>query len=237
MKIKTYTKLIVYIFLITVFCVAALPSRVSADIGDAPQVSSPSAILMDSTTGKILYDKDSHQRMYPASITKVMTAIVVLEHCSLDDVVTVSGDAAKSTPSGYVTADLKEGEELTVDQLLHILLIASANDAAVVLAEHVSGTVQDFANLMNEKAKEIGCEGTNFVDPNGVQDENHYTTAYDLALIGRYAMMNSTFAGIVSETSYTLPPTNKNSESRMFTTTNSLLTMSSVYYYQYATRN
>jgi len=137
----------------------------------------------------------------------------------------------------YVTADLKEGEELTVDQLLHILLIASANDAAVVLAERVSGSVPDFAVLMNEKAKEIGCENTNFVNPDGVHDENHYSTAYDLALIGRYAMQNETFRSIVCETSYTLEPTNKDDKEREFTTTNFLLTTSSAYHYQYATRN
>jgi len=238
MKIKVFKKFISYIVLIIIFCVFTLPNCISADTGDDPKSDSPSVILMDFRTGKILYEKNSHEKKYPASITKVMTAIVVLEHCKLDDVTTVSHNAVYSIEPGYVIANLKEGEELTIDQLLHILLIASANDAAVVLAEYVSGSVENFSDLMNEKAKEIGCKDTHFINPDGAHDENHYSTAYDLALIGRYAMQNETFRNIVSNTSYNLPATNKYSKNdRLFTTTNSLLTTSSIYYYKYATRN
>ena len=235
MKIKIFTKFIISICLTVVFCISIMPNRVSADDQTAPQISAPSAILMDATTGKILYEKNSHEKMYPASITKVMTAIVVLENCKLDDVAAVSHDAVTSLDSGYVTAGLKEGEELTIDQLLNILLVASANDASIVLADCVSGSVQNFAVLMNEKAKELGCTDTNFVNPDGVHDENHYSTAYDLALIGRYAMLNDTFRTIVAKTSYTLAATNIVDKERTFTTTNSLLTKSSTYYYNYAT--
>ena len=125
---------------------------------------------------------------------------------------------------GYSHASLKEDEELTIEQLLNVLLIPSANDAANVLAEHISGSVDEFANLMNEKAKEIGCQNTHFVNPNGIHNSNHVSTAYDLALMGKYAMQNSTFRHIVNKTRYTLPSTNKyNKTDRVFNTTNDLL--------------
>lgn len=179
--------------------------------------------------------------MYPASLTKIMTAIIVIENCNLDDVATVSYDAVMDIPFGYVTANLQIGEELTVEQLLNVLMVGSSNDAAVVLAEHVSGSIDDFSKLMNDKAKELGCQNTNFVNPNGEHDENHYSTAYDLAIIARYAMQNDTFRSIVSKTFYQLPPTNKyDKDDRYFTTTNYLLVKNNNsrtdnYYYKYAT--
>ena len=200
-----------------------------------------SALLMDYSSGKILYEKNINEKRYPASLTKIMTAIIVLENCELSDIATVSYDAVMSLSSGYVTANLQIGEELTVEQLLYVLMVGSSNDAAIVLAEHVSGSVEKFADLMNEKAKELGCTSTNFVNPNGAHDENHYSTAYDLALMARYAMQNETFRTLVSTTSYTLPITNKyDREDRIFRTTNSLLHLDTSdradnYYYQYAT--
>lgn len=210
--------------------------NVNADDESIPSIASPSAILMDLKSGKILYEKNIDQKMYPASLTKVMTAIITLENCNLNDIATVSYDAVMSLSSGYVTANLQVGEELTIEQLLYVLMVGSSNDAAIVLAEHVSGSVDDFSNLMNEKAKELGCTSTNFVNPNGAHDENHYSTARDLALIARYAMQNETFRTLVSTTSYKLPITNKyEKEDRFFTTTNSLLISSNRYYYKYAT--
>jgi len=214
---------------------------VSANEGATPNISSPAALLMDSATGKVLYEKNMNKKRYPASLTKVMTAIVVLENCNLEDIATVSYDAVMSLSSGYVTANLQIGEQLTIEQLLYVLMVGSSNDAAIVLAEHVSGSVEDFAKLMNEKAKEIGCSSTNFVNPNGVHDKNHYSTAYDLALMAKYAMENETFRTLVSKTSYKLPVTNKyDREDRFFTTTNSLLIVNNNsrpdnYYYKYAT--
>ena len=208
---------------------------------EIPDIASPSALLMDYSSGKILYEKNINEKRYPASLTKIMTAIIVLENCELSDIATVSYDAVMSLSSGYVTANLQIGEELTVEQLLYVLMVGSSNDAAIVLAEHVSGYVEKFADLMNEKAKELGCTSTNFVNPNGAHDENHYSTAYDLALMARYAMQNETFRTLVSTTSYTLPITNKyDREDRIFRTTNSLLHLDTSdradnYYYQYAT--
>ncbi len=209
---------------------------VNADDESIPNISSPSAILMDLKTGKILYEKNIDEKMYPASLTKVMTAIITLENCDLNEIATVSYNAVMSISTGYVTANLKVGEELTVEQLLYVLMVGSSNDAAIVLAEHVSGSVEEFAKVMNEKAKEIGCTSTNFVNPNGAHDENHYSTARDLALITKYAMQNDTFRTLISTTSYKLPKTNKyDKEDRLFSTTNALITKNNTYYYKYAT--
>lgn len=237
---KFVKKLCVYLFILLSLNFVLIP-KVNADEENFPNISSPSAILMDLKNGKILYEKEIDKKMYPASLTKVMTAVIVLENCDLNDVATVSYDAVMSLSSGYVTANLQIGEELTVEQLLYVLMVGSANDAAIVLAEHVSGSVDEFSKLMNEKAKEIGCTSTNFVNPNGAHDENHYSTARDLALIAKYAMQNETFRTIVSTTSYKLPVTNKyEKEDRLFATTNALLmvnnnTRADNYYYKYAT--
>lgn len=185
---------------------------------------SPACILIEASTGKILYEKNSNEIRYPASTTKIMTAILTVENCKLDDIATVSHDAIFSVPYGYAHASLKENEELTIEQLLNVLLIPSANDAANVLAEHISGSVEEFANLMNEKAKEIGCLNTHFVNPNGVHNKEHTTTAYDLALMGKYAMQYSSIREIVCKTRYTLPATNIYKKTdRIFNSTNDLL--------------
>lgn len=187
-------------------------------------INSPSCILIESSTGKVLYEKNSNEIRYPASTTKIMTAILALEKCNLTDVATVSHNAIYSIPADYVISNLREGEELTIEQLINLLLIPSANDAAIVLAEHISGSVGSFADLMNEKAKEIGCKNTNFVNPNGIHNKNHVSTSYDLALIAKYAMQNSTFRQIVKKTKYTLSATNKyKKDDRIFITTNQLL--------------
>ena len=240
MRTKFSKKLCICLFLLLILNMLFSPF-VKADEVTTPDISSPAALLMDLSSGKVLYEKNMNEKRYPASLTKVMTAIVVLENRDLSDIATVSYDSVMSLSSGYVTANLQIGEELTVEQLLYVLMVGSSNDAAIVLAEHVSGSIESFAELMNQKAKEIGCTSTNFVNPNGVHDENHYSTAYDLAIIARYAMQNETFRTLVSTTSYKLPITNKyDREDRVFTTTNSLLLVnnnnrSDNYYYKYAT--
>lgn len=187
-------------------------------------------------TGKILYEKNAREKRYPASTTKIMTAILALEHRSLTDTLAVSYDAISTVPAGYSHANLQLDEVLTMEQLLNVLLIPSANDAANVIAEDIAGSVESFASMMNTKAREIGCENTNFVNPNGVHNENHYSTAYDLALIGRYAMKNDIFRKIVSTVRYTLPTTNKyDKENRAFVNTNRLVNEKSGQYYKYTT--
>ena len=231
-------------FFAIIFMMIASPinTLLAADIDtndynpDNINTNSPSAILMDTKTGKILYSKDAYTTMYPASTTKLMTAILTLENCTLDEMATVSHDAIYSIPVGYSHANLQEGEELTVEQLLNVLLIPSANDAAIVLAEHISGSVEEFVNLMNTKAQELGCLNTHFVNPNGVHDENHYSTAYDLALIGKYAMKFDDIMRIAMVKQYTLPKTNKyNKTDRIFNSTNGLIMSNGQYYYSSAT--
>lgn len=236
MKKKLFFILTLSIVLITSLIV---PVR-AADL-EPPTVYSPSALLMDSTTGKIIYEKNSNEKRYPASTTKIMTAILTLENTKLTDKTTVSYNAVMTVPVGYAHANLQIGEELTIEQLLHVLLIHSANDAANVLAEEVAGSIDSFASMMNTKASELGCQNTHFTNPSGIHDENHYSTASDLALIGKYAMKNETFRGIVAKTSYTLPATEKYSNTdRVFKTTNELMvqdnsTRPTNYSYQYAT--
>ena len=207
----------IVIFTIIIFLLILPITAFAADIDtnldnynpDNLTTSSGSVLLMDASTGNILYSKDIFERRYPASTTKLMTAILTLENCKLTDVVTVSHNAIFSIPVGYSHASLQEGEELTVEELLNVLLIPSANDAAVALAEHIAGSVENFATMMNNKAKEIGCLNTHFVNPNGVHDDNHYSTAYDLALIGKYAMQFDDIMRIAKVNQYTLPTSNK----------------------------
>ncbi len=232
----------IFICMLLIFSlIISLNFNVYAEEVDKPDISSPSVLLMDLSSGKVLFEKNMNDKRYPASLTKIMTAILTIENCNLDEVATVSSNAVMSLSSGYVTANLQVGEELTVDQLLHVLMVGSSNDAAIVLAEHISGSVEEFSKLMNEKAAEIGCASTHFVNPNGTHDTDHYSTAYDLALIAKYAMQNQTFRQIVSTTSYQLPATDKyKNNDRLFTTTNSLLIVNNNnradnYYYKYAT--
>lgn len=201
-------------------------------------INSEAAILIDSSTGKIIYEKNSNQKMYPASTTKILTAIIALENCDLNDTATVSYNAVMSVPPGYSNAALQIGEELTIEQLLQLLLVHSANDAANVLAEHIGGSIESFATMMNTKAGELECENTHFTNPSGKHDNDHYTTAYDLATIAKYCMKNSTFRYMVSQKSCKIDATNKYEE-RTFTTTNDLLKVDNTnkpdnYYYKYA---
>ncbi|MCS7209284.1 MAG: D-alanyl-D-alanine carboxypeptidase [Fimbriimonadales bacterium] len=165
-----------------------------ASWANAPQLQARAAILMDAETRQVLYAKNAHQKLPPASLTKIMTAIVVLDRCDLDAVVTVSGRAARTKPSAI---KLREGEQITVRDLLYALMLHSANDAAVALAEHAAGSVEAFTRLMNAKARAIGARHTRFMNPHGLHHPRHLSTAYDLALITRYAMQNETFRAIV----------------------------------------
>ena len=185
--------------------------------------------------GQTLYERNSQDILYPASLTKVLTAVVVMENCKLDDNVTVNQTAIDSVEYGYITANLQEGEIFTVEQLLNILMVSSANDAALVLAEHISGSVEDFVKLMNETAIKIGCTNSNFVNPNGVHHENHYSTAHDLALIANYSLQFDELKELYKKTYYKLPATDLYSrDDRIFTTTNELILSGSTNYYRYA---
>lgn len=192
-------------------------------------LSAEAAILINSKTGQILYSKNANEQRYPASTTKILTAILAIENCNLDEKVTASYNAVMAIPSGYSNAEIRVGEQLTVQQLLEVFLVHSANEAGYILAEHVSGTISDFANLMNSKATEIGCQNTYFTNPSGLHDKEHYTTAYDLSLIAQYCMKNTAFRNIVSMPSCTIAATEKHDE-RYFLNTNDMLNSKSKYY-------
>ncbi len=227
-----------FIYILSLWMVVSFLLPISISFADNTQayvtIDAPVALLMDANTGKILYEKNAHEKIYPASTTKIMTAILALENRNLSHVAKVSYNAIFSVPVGYSNANLQLDEELTMEQLLNVLLIPSANDAANVIAEDIGGSVESFASMMNTKALEIGCKNTHFVNANGVHNEEHYSTAYDLALMGQYAMKNEDFRRIVSTVRYTLPITNKYEKAdRIFLTTNNLINSKSNQYYEY----
>ena len=221
------------IFLIFLFIFLLYSSCVSA-VSNV-EINSPAGILVEESTGKILYEKNAHEKMYPASTTKILTALLVLENGNLEDTVTVSEEAVNSLSDGYVTPYISSGEKLTVDQLLNVLLVPSGNAAGNALAEYISGSIDEFVNLMNSRAKELGCTNTHFTNPYGKHDENHYSSAYDLYLIAKEAMKYEEFRTIVAKPTYSLAPTNRYSkDDRLLYSTNDLVKPSSNNYYEYA---
>ena len=223
MNLRQMKKLIT---LLTIFIILTTFSHFTF-AAEKISISSGAGLLIERSSDRILFEKNAYKKMYPASTTKILTAIVVLENTNLTDIATVSKNALETIPNGYVTCNLQIGEELSIKDLMYALMVKSANDAAVVLAEHVGGSVEGFADMMNQKAKEIGCKNTHFVNPNGIHDENHYTTAYDLYLMADYALSfehTNEFRDFVSKTSYTLPATNLYpANDRIFSTTNELI--------------
>ena len=214
-------KLKLKVFLL--FCLIIIGIQ-SVSFASELNLNSEAAILVEVSTGRILYEKNSTKQMYPASTTKILTAILVIENCNLDEIVTVRESALANIPNGYVTCNLQIGEQLTVKDLLYALMIPSANDAAYVLAEYVAGSVENFSVMMNDKARELGCKTTHFTNPNGIHEDIHYSSAYDLYLIANYAMKNDFFRNLVLTTEYTLPATEKYPlENRVLKTTNELI--------------
>lgn len=177
---------------------------------EGPEVQSASAIVMEASTGTILYEKNSLDAHYPASITKIMTTMLALENGNLSDTVTFSSDAVFKTEGSGIARDVDE--QMTLEQCLYAVMLESANECAYAVAEHIGGTMENFVSMMNTKAAELGCQNTHFNNPHGLQDENHYTCAYDMALIAKAAWQNETFRIITGTPSYMIPPTNKHSE-------------------------
>lgn len=200
-----------------------------------PQVVAESAILMDASTGVILYDKNMNQQMYPASITKILTALVALENSSLDDSVVFSyATASTSLEEGAANLGMEAGEILSMEDALYALLLHSANEVANAIAENVSDDTDDFVKLMNSRAKQAGAINSNFVNPSGLFDENHYTTAYDMAMITKDCIKNGTFSKIDGTVSYTIDSTNLSSEPIEFSNRNKLLIPGNPYFYEAA---
>jgi len=197
--------------LLTLLFVLLLNSTLMGFGLNSSELVGESAVLIDTNTGDVLFDKNAHKVMFPASTTKIMTALLILENHDLNEIITIDAETPFTEGSRiYVLED----EQFTVEQLLYALMLQSANDAAVALAKYHSGTVEAFAEEMNAKAKELGALNTNFTNPNGLPDENHTTTAFDMAQIARHAMANTTFREIVGTVRYEIPPTPLQEETR-----------------------
>lgn len=199
----------------------------------APSVNAESAILMDLSSGAVLYEKNAHKEQYPASITKIMTTLLAIENCSMGEIVTFSHDAVFGIEMGSSHIGIDEGERLTIEQSLYAIMLASANEVSWGVGEHIAGTLSDFADMMNARAKELGCLNTHFVNANGLHNDDHYTTAYDMALISREAMKYSSFRKIISTKRYTIPPTNKHDVDNVFLNHHQMLMGNSYPQYKY----
>jgi D-alanyl-D-alanine carboxypeptidase len=195
---------------------------------EPPVVSADSVVLMDATTGEILYSKNPDAAYPPASTTKLMTALLTLEKCKLDDVVTIGKNPPVVDGSKIY---LFEGEQIKVRELLYGLLLVSGNDCAEALAEHISGTSDKFAIEMNKRALELGAKNTNFVNPSGLFNDKHKTSAKDLALIMKELSKNPDYTKIATTSFYKIPPTNKSAVERPLWNENKLIQKSSILYY------
>ena len=189
---------------------------------EGPEINGETAIVMEASTGTILYEKNIHEEHFPASITKIMTALLALENSSLDEEVVFSRNAVYSIEGAHIARDVDE--VMPMEECLYALLLASANECAYAIAEHVGGDYDTFIRMMNEKATELGCQNTHFNNPHGLPDEEHYTSVYDMALIAREAMKNETFRLITGTKIHAIPPTNKHSEETYVTHTHRMLT-------------
>lgn len=187
------------------------------------------ACLMDADSGTILYNKGMHQRMYPASTTKVMTALVALEHSGLDEIVTATDAGTAEVTWDSSNLGILAGEQFTMEDCLYAVLMKSANDFSSQVAEYVGGSVDNFVDMMNQRAAEIGCKDTHFVNAHGMPDANHYTTAYDLVLIMREAIQDENFCKITGSQSYTIPATAL-SEARSISSHNALIMPTNLFY-------
>lgn len=174
-----------------------------------PQIEGGAAVVMEASTGTVLYEKNAHEELYPASITKILTTLLVLENCDLQEEVTFSYDSVHNIErdSTHIFRDV--GEIMTVEQCLYAVMLGSANDCAYAVAEHVGGGYENFVAMMNDRVTKLGCENTHFMNPHGLTHENHYTSAYDMALISQAALENDMFRKITATKRYTIPFTNK----------------------------
>ncbi len=193
--------------------------------GGDEQLTSGASLLINTTDNRVIYADHVYDRMYPASLTKLLTTLVALRYGELTDLVTISYNASHITEIGAKTCGFEEGEEISLEALLYSMLIYSGNDAAVAVAEHVGGSVEKFAQMMNEEAVKIGAVHSNFVNPNGLHDDNQYTTAYDLYLIFHELLEYDLFRSIINIPSYTAVYSDKdgNAKEKTFTSTNQYL--------------
>ena len=217
-KFKIFSIFLVILFVFSNQLLAVDTS--SAKQPDIPTINSKSAIVLDRNSGMVLIGKDENEKRKMASTTKIMTCIVVLENSTLESLNTIVTVSSKSAGTGGSRLGLHKNDKVSVINLLYGLMLCSGNDAAVALAEHVGGSIQGFADLMNKRAIDLGLSSTHFVTPHGLDNDDHYTTAYELAVLTNYALKNETFRKIVSTQSKTIMI---NNYSKTLTNTNELL--------------
>lgn len=198
----------------------------------AQDITSTAAVVVEESTSTILYAKNMDQPLYPSSAVKIMTCLVALENSSLDEQVTMTETGVAEVTDGSANISSQLGEVFTMEQCLYAIMVGSANDIALQVAEHVGGSVEAFVQKMNEKAKEVGCKDTVFTNPTGLPDENQHTTAHDLARITRAAMQNDTLRTISSAVSYTIPATNLSGGDRVLTSNFTMIKPGDPAYYQ-----
>lgn len=235
-------KVLISFFLALSLCLPCLTFAKTTKAPKAPKTSAEAAILIDNATGLVLYGKNADKEMYPASTTKIISYLVVADVIkdgliSLDDMLVFTKDIQDSLDPGGSNIELKIGEKMSVENLLRGMLIASGNDAATLLAIETAGSEKKFVEKMNEKADELGLDHSHFTNPHGLTDEEHYTTASDLAKAARYAMQDELFRDIVGSKTLTIKPTNKTESERYYINTNNLISplRYSKYYYDKAT--
>lgn len=233
MKKRIVCMILLCAVIINIFCMS-VPAFAATE---PPQIISEGAILIDANSGRVLYEKNADTRLYPASTTKIMTAVLLLENLQLDSVIAASYDAVMSIPAGGSNIGISSGEQLTAEQLLYAILVASANEACNVVAEYMCGDVDSFVVKMNEKAQQLGMSNTKFLNPHGLHSPEHYTTARDMSILARYAMQYDKFREVVSTARYTIDPTNKYNETRYLNNTNYLVSkyQNASYFYAPAT--
>ncbi len=241
-KSRLFPLLLAVLLSLTLAAPFASAAGSGSAILDNMTVQAKAAVLVDPDTDEILYEFNAHEKMYPASITKVMTCLLTLEavdagQLTLEQTVTASQAIHTGIGDNASTADIKVGEEIRIIDLLYAALLPSANEACNVMAEAVSGDVASFVERMNQRAAELGMEGTHFANTHGYHDDNHYTAAYDVYLMSREAMKHETFRTIVASLNYTMPATNMHPEERIVRSTNALISNWNKvgYLYQYAT--
>ncbi len=213
------------------FCLCLCTLLPFAAALDDPNIRAKSSILADPETGQVFYERAADERAFPASTTKIMTALLVLKYCELDETETCLEEDMDLAP-GSTLAGIKVGETLTIHDLLYCLLLPSGNEAANMLARHVAGSVDNFVWMMNQEAIVLGCTGTHFANPHGLHDENHYTTARDLYRIASEAMKDETFAEVVRTAIKTLQETNMQKERQVLSTNQLILRRADPWYYK-----
>lgn len=229
---KRFTSILCFVCLLFAFC---FPSSAAAAWPTECSIRAEGGIVMDADSGAILYGKNIHEAYYPASITKLLTALVVIENSpDLNEIVTFSKNAVYNVEEGSSNAGLSPGDQLSIRDCLYALLLKSANESANALAEHICGRIPHFVELMNAKAEQLGCTNSHFANPSGLNDPNHYTSAYDMALIAKAAFSNDTLTEIASTTYYDLPPLKQYPEGQTVYIGHKMLKKNFSSYYPYA---